>query len=149
MNMHTKETGVLKSLEDGPLAWFANKARYMYIDWLMNKLVLEDSEGMKEKMEGTFAGGFDVELTGFLEWYITERKESIWTKDLFLEYQDWHTEMATGEVMMNERAFARNLNKAIVAMQDKGYKIIMKKKKNDKGMSLNKILIGDEAEGEK
>lgn len=149
MNMHTKESGVLKSLEDGSLAWFANKARYMYMDWRMGLLKLEDSEGMKEKMEGTFSGGFDAELTGFLEWYITERKESIWTKDLYLEYQDWHNEMATGDAMMNERTFARNLNKAIMTMQDKGYKVLMKKKKNDKGMSLNKILIGADAEGEK
>ncbi len=28
MNMHTEETGVLDSLRDGSLAWFANKARY-------------------------------------------------------------------------------------------------------------------------
>ena len=54
MNMHTKETGVLKSLENGPLAWFANKARYMYIDWLMNKLVLEDAEYIDDSMPDFF-----------------------------------------------------------------------------------------------
>ena len=50
--------------------------------------------------------------------------------------------------MMSERAFARNLGRGIQAMQDKGYKVIMKKKKNDKGMSLNKLLIGEDAEAE-
>lgn len=145
MNMHTKETGVLKSLEDGALAWFANKARYMYMDWVLGTLKLEDSEGMKERMEGTFSGGFDAEIVEFMEWYITERKESIWTKDLYIEYQDWHNEMATGEMMMKEKAFSMKLGKAIGDMKDKGYKIEMKKKKNDKGMTLNKVLI-DESE---
>ena len=55
MYMYTKESGVLESLKDGSLAWFANKARYKYIDWIMGKLKLEDSEGMKEKMEFTFS----------------------------------------------------------------------------------------------
>jgi len=149
MHMHTKESGVLKSLEDGPLAWFANKARYMYLDWLMKSLKLEDSEGMKERMEGTFAGGFEAELAEFLLWYVTERGESIWTKELYLEYNDWHIEMSTGETLMNERAFSRNLNRAITSVQDKGYKLLMKKKKNDKGMSLNKLFIGDDVDAER
>ena len=54
--------------------------------------------------------------------------------------------MATGDMMMNERAFARNLTKAINSMLDKGYKIKLKKARNDKGMTLNKLFIGkDEA----
>ena len=148
MYMYTKESGVLESLKDGSLAWFANKARYKYIDWIMGKLKLEDSEGMKEKMEGTFSGGFEAELTEFMDWYVTERGISIWTRDLYTEYQDWHNEAGSGETMMSERAFARNLGRGIQAMQDKGYKVIMKKKKNDKGMSLNKLLIGEDAETE-
>ena len=149
MHMYTRESGVLQSLKDGPLAWFANKARYMYMDWILGELKLEDSEGMKERMEGTFSGGFEAELTEFLEWYITERKQSIWTKELFTEYQDWHGEVVSGESMMSERAFARNLNRAIMTMQDKGYKVEMKKTKNDKGMALNKLFIeGEDTEKE-
>ena len=148
MNMHTKESGVLKSLESGSLAWFANKARYMYMDWVMGSLKLEDSEGMKERMEGTFSGGFDAEIVEFLEWYITERKESIWTKELYLEYSDWHNEMATGDMMMKEKAFSMKLGKAIDEMKDKGYIVEMKKKRNDKGMVLNKLFIGDDVEAE-
>lgn len=145
MNMYTGEKGVLDSLQNGSLAWFANKARYMYIKWIMKELVIEDSEGMKERMDVVFSGGFDAECTEFLEWYIKERKESIWTKELYAEYQDWHNEMATGDTMMNERAFARNLTKAINAMLDKGYKVKMKKARNEKGMTLNKLFIGEEA----
>ena len=146
MDMYTKESGVLKSLENGSLAWFANKARYMYLDYLMKTLILDDTEEMKDRMEGTFSGGFDAEIVEFLEWYITERKESIWTKDLYLEYQEWHNEMATGEMMMKEKAFSMKLGKAIGDMVDKGHKVVMKKRKNDKGMTLNKVFIGDEAE---
>ena len=149
MNMCTKESGVLDSLDHGSLAWFANKARYMYIDWIMGELKLEDSEGMKEKLEDTFSGGFDAEQEEFLEWYITEKHENIWTKDLYIEYQDWHTEMATGDAMMKERAFAMRLGKTIDKLSDSdiGYKLEMKKTKNDKGMVLNKLFIY-EKEGE-
>ena len=80
MKMHTKESGVLKSLESGSLAWFANKARYMYMDWVLGTLKLEDTEDMKEKIDGVFSGGFDAEIQDFLEWYVIERKENIWTK---------------------------------------------------------------------
>lgn len=146
MYMYTGEKGVLDSLKNGSLAWFANKCRYDYIKWLNGELKLEDSEGMKERLDGTFSGGFDSELVSFLDWYVNERKTSIWTKELYAEYQDWHTEMGTGEIMMNERAFARNLNKAIGSMQDKGYKIKMKKTLNDKRMSLNKLFIGDDVD---
>lgn len=143
MNMYTKEKGVLDSLKDGSLAWFANKARYDYIHWILGELILGDSEGMKEKLEGVFSGGFDAEINDFLEWYITERKESIWTKDLYTEYVDWHDEMATGEGLMKEKAFSMKLGKAIKAMQEKGYKVEMKKALNDKRMSLNKIFINE------
>lgn len=149
MNMYTGEKGVLDSLVNGSLAWFANKARYMYMKWIMKELVIEDSEGMKERMDIVFSGGFDAECVEFLEWYIKERKESIWTKELYIEYQDWHTEMATGDTMMNERAFARNLTKAINAMLDKGYKVKMKKTRNDKGMTLNRLFIGEDAVDDK
>lgn len=142
MNMHTGETGVLESLDHGSLAWFANKARYMYMDYVAKKLILDDTEDMKEKLEGTFSGGFDAEIEEFLEWYITERKEDIWTKELYFEYQDWHNEMATGELEMKEKAFSMKLGKTISKLNEKGYACEMRKAKNEKGMSLNKLFIG-------
>lgn len=145
MHMYTKEKGVLDSLDHGSLAWFANKARYLYMKWLTKDLVIDDSEGMKACMDGAFSGGFDVECSEFLEWYIKECEKSIWTKELYIQYQDWHTEMATGDLMMNEKTFARNLTKAIDNMLKKGYKLKLKKAKNDKGMVLNKLFIGKDA----
>ena len=142
MHMYTKEKGVLDSLDHGSLAWFANKARYLYMKWLAKDLIIDDSEGMKACMDGAFSGGFDTECSEFLEWYIKECEKSIWTKELYIQYQDWHTEMATGDLMMNEKTFARNLAKAIDNMLKKGYKLKLKKAKNDKGMVLNKLFIG-------
>ena len=146
MNMHTGETGVLDSLDNGSLAWFANKCRYDYMKWILGELKIGDSEGMKERLEGTFSGGFDAEQEEFLEWYVTERKTSIWTKDLYLEYQDWHNEMATGDMLMKEKAFSMRLGKNIDKLKERGYKLDMRKSRNDKGMTLNKLFIGKEAE---
>lgn len=145
MYMYTGEKGVLESLDHGSLAWFANKARYMYIKWLMKEITLDSSEEMKEKLSGTFAGGFDAEQEEFLRWYLEERKEEIWTRDLYLEYTDWHNEMATGDMLMKEKSFSMKLGKTVQKLQDEGYKVAMRKTLNDKRMSLNKLFVGDKA----
>ena len=146
MKMHTRESGVLDSLDHGSLAWFANKARYMYLDWVLGELKLEDTDDMKEKLADTFSGGFDAELEDFLEWYVVERKEDIWTKELYTEYIDWHNEMATGDMTMKEKTFSMKLGKTINKLNEKGFNIEMKKTRNDKGMSLNKLFIKSESE---
>ena len=146
MYMYTDEKGVLDSLDNGSLAWFANKCRYDYFKWLAKEIVPGESEGMKDKLEGTFAGGYDAEMLDFLEWYLTERGKSIWTRDLFNEYTMWHEEADTVDVAMKEKAFSMKLGKAIKICIDKGFKIEMKKRKNDKGMSLNYLFIGDDCE---
>lgn len=146
MCMYTDEKGVLDSLDNGSLAWFANKCRYDYFKWLAKEIVPGESEGMKDKLEGTFAGGYDAEMLDFLEWYLTERGKSIWTRDLFNEYTMWHEEADTVDVAMKEKAFSMKLGKAIKTCVDKGFKIEMKKRKNDKGMSLNYLFIGDDCE---
>lgn len=148
MYMYTDEKGVLDSLDNGSLAWFANKCRYDYFKWLAHEIVPGESEGMKDKLEGTFAGGYDTEMLDFLEWYLTERGKSIWTRDLFGEYTLWHEEADTVDVAMKEKAFSMKLGKAIKICVEKGFKLEMKKKKNDKGMSLNYLFIGDDCECE-
>ena len=101
---------------------------------------------MKEKLAGTFSGGFDAEMQEFLEWYLTERSVGTWTRDLYNTYVDWHNEMATGEGLMKEKVFSMKLGKAIKLCVDKGFKVAMRKRKNDKGMSLNYLFVGEEAE---
>lgn len=145
-DMMTKEKGVLDSLDNGSLAWFANKCRYDYFDWVLGDIKLESSDGMKEKLAGTFSGGFDAEMQEFIEWYLTERSVGTWTRDLYNTYVDWHNEMATGEGLMKEKVFSMKLGKAIKLCVDKGFKVAMRKRKNDKGMSLNYLFVGEEAE---
>lgn len=60
MKMYTKESGVLKSLESGSLAWFANKARYMYMKWLSKELILDDTEDMKILSNKTFMDSSEI-----------------------------------------------------------------------------------------
>ena len=103
---------------------------------------------MKDKLEGTFAGGYDAEMLDFLEWYLTERGRSIWTRELFDEYTMWHEEADTVDVAMKEKAFYMKLGKAIKACVEKGFKLEMRKRKNDKGMSLNYLFIGEDCEKE-
>ena len=146
MYMYTDEKGVLDSLDNGSLAWFANKCRYDYFKWLSKEITPGESEGMKDKLEGTFAGGYDAEILDFLEWYLTERGKSIWTRDLFNEYTIWHEEADTVDVAMKEKAFYMKLGKAIKTCVEKGFKIEMKKRKNDKGMSLNYLFVGEDSE---
>lgn len=148
MNMYTRESGVLDSLDNGSLCWFANKARYMYMDWNLGLIKTGETDDMKEKLEGTFSGGFDAELEEFLEWYVTERKEDIWTRELYIEYQDWHNEMITGEQLMKEKAFSMKLGKTVTKLNEKGYVLEMRKTRNEKGMSLNKLFIEKSVIGE-
>lgn len=148
-DMYTDEKGVLDSLDHGSLCWFANKARYMYFKWVFKEILLEESDSMKDKLDTTFSGGFTGELYEFLDWYLTERGESTWTKDLYDEYEMWHNEMATGDMLMKPKAFSMNLGKAIAKCKEKGYVLEMKKRKNDKGMSLNYLYIGDDVGKEK
>lgn len=142
MDMYTGEKAVLDSLDHGSLCWFANKARYEYFKALAIGFRLADSEGMKEKLDDTFAGGFDAEMDEFIRWYVEECSQSIWLRDLYSEYQDWHEETTAGEPAMRERAFMMRVNKAVDNLVEKcGYPVSVKKERNDKGIMLNKLII--------
>jgi hypothetical protein len=107
----------------------------------MGGMKVDVTEDMKERLFDTFSGGYEAEICDFLEWYVTERKEDIWTRELYAEYHDWHEEMATGEVVMKEKAFSMKLSKGIAKLNEKGYDVEMKKVRNEKGMSVNKLFI--------
>lgn len=149
IKMRTREKGVLDSLDHGSLAWFANKARYEYFKAADVNFIIGDSDEMLDRFKSTFSGGFDAEMEDFLEWYVTERKTSIWIKELYLEYQNWHNEMSTGEAMMKEKVFSMRIGKAIATLQSRGYVLEMKKALNDKRMSLNKLYVNEPSKDEK
>ena len=52
--MSPDEKGVLDSLENGSLAWFANKCRYEYFKALEKGFAIGDSEKMKILTDQTF-----------------------------------------------------------------------------------------------
>lgn len=60
MYLYPDEKCVLDSLSSGSLAWFANKARYMYMKWARKELVIEDGEKMKILHDYTFRNSYTV-----------------------------------------------------------------------------------------
>lgn len=75
MNMHTGEKGVQDSLQNGSLAWFANKARYMYMDWISGKLKLEYTEEMERLLllEQTFDDTPKGQIEDFINWHLINK----------------------------------------------------------------------------
>ncbi len=71
MNMDINEKGVLDSLDNGSLCWFANKARYMYIKWKMKELKLEYTPKMKSLLKENFDDSPKGQCEEFLNWYLT------------------------------------------------------------------------------
>ena len=47
---------------------------------------------------------------------------------------------------MKEKAFSMKLGKTISKLNEKGYELEMRKTRNDKGMSLNRLFIGKKEE---
>lgn len=60
MHLYPDEKCVLDSLASGSLAWFANKARYMYLKWTRKELVIEDGEKTKILHDYTFRDSYKV-----------------------------------------------------------------------------------------
>lgn len=75
MNMYTGEKGVQDSLQNGSLAWFANKARYMYMDWVAGKLKLEYTEKMERLLllEHTFEDTPKGQCEDFANWLLINK----------------------------------------------------------------------------
>lgn len=139
MHMYTKESGVLESLKNGSLAWFANKARYMYMKWLMKELVLEDSEEMKVLHDHSFKNKFEIKCEDFINWYLdskcgTEKdrnlsKANIYLNNLYPEYETY-CEVKGIIDKMTDWQLKRYCSPAIISL---GYKIENKKMKKENG----------------
>lgn len=82
MNMYTKEKGVLDSLNDGSLCWFANKCRNMYFKWALGELKLEDTVEMKDLLNNTFKNNLEIQCDEFIKWYLDSKCGSSSSKDL-------------------------------------------------------------------
>lgn len=141
MNMCSKETGVLESLKDGSLAWFANKARYMYIKYLFKELKLEDSEDMKRLFEETFENNPEGLCKKFIKWYIEVKCADCTDLSLancfFYELYDHYKKYCNEESLeiMGRELF----NKHCGSVVKKHFKV--KKKKNEEHKPYKFILF--------
>lgn len=149
MNMFTKEKGVLDSLNNGSLAWFANKARYMYMKWNFGKLPIGVSEGMKILHADTFKNYFESELEEFIKWYLENKCGTSNDRDLSLancyfnelrpEYERYCE--LEGKIKMNKWHFNRHCASAITNL---GYIVKNKKiKKGNKFMPYRYVVFGE------
>lgn len=68
-----REQCVLDSLNDGSLCWFANKCRYMYIDYISGKLTLSNSEEMENLFDQTFGDDPKSQCKQLINWHITNK----------------------------------------------------------------------------
>lgn len=82
MYMYTKEKGVLDSLNDGSLCWFANYSRYMYFKWLEGELEPEDTIEMEKSHSDTFKNVLEIECEKFINWYVDSKCGTDSSKDL-------------------------------------------------------------------
>ena len=139
MNMYTKEKGVLDSLNGGSLAWFANKARYMYFKWLMKELILEDSEDMKTLCENAFKNEFEIQSEKFIKWHLEKYKgikANCFFEQLRKEYYEEFCEEAEIQETMSEKQFNKYCGSII-----KKSEYITTKRRNDKGIPSIYVLF--------
>lgn len=140
MNLYTKEKGVLDSLKDGSLAWFANKARYEYFKALEKRFTIGSSDTMKKSFNDTFKSYLEIQCEKFINWYVDSKcrtdstrvlsKANIHFNKLYPIYESYCE--AEGIEKMKEGQFRIFCSKAITNLE---YKIEDKKMKKENGKS--------------
>lgn len=148
MNMYTDEKGVQDSLQNGSLAWFANKARYMYMDWVAGKLNLEYTEKMKRLLllEHTFEDTPKGQCEDFANWHLINKCGGTDGKvidlspangfyyELYLIFKNEYCVIKKITAMDYEQ-FKSNFGRVVNS------KYTVKKKKNDKGIPYPYIFF--------
>ena len=79
-----REQCVLDSLENGSLCWFANKCRYMYIDYISDRLTLSNSEEMENLFDQTFGDNNRDKCKQLITWHIDNKCGTTIDRDLSL-----------------------------------------------------------------
>lgn len=148
MNMYTGEKGVQDSLQNGSLAWFANKARYMYMDWVAGKLKLEYTEKMERLLllEHTFEDTPKGQCEDFANWHLINKCGGTDGKvidlspangfyyELYLIFKNEYCAIKKITAMDYEQ-FKSNFGRVVNS------KYTVKKKKNDKGIPYPYIFF--------
>lgn len=150
MNMYTDEKGVLDSLDNGSLCWFANNARYMYMKWKMKELKLEYTPRMKSLLKQAFDDSPKGQCEEFLNWHLTNTcggtdaskidlsPANNFYHELYLIYKNKFC-IAKKCEPMEESIFNNNLARVV----RKSFTV--KKKKNNKGIPLPYIYFNKPA----
>lgn len=141
---------VLNSLENGSLCWLANKARYMYLDYIDEKFKLKNTEEMEHLFEKTFDDDHKGECDDFINWYLinkcggTDNKAlaNCFFYELHSQYKDKYCKEKKIEPM-EETLFKNNCGSVIKS------KYTVKRLKNDKGKVYNYIYFDKPAKHSK
>lgn len=79
-----REQCILDSLENGSLCWLANKCRYMYIDYISDKLTLSNSEEMENLFDQTFGDNNKDKCKQLINWHMVNKCGTAIDRDLSL-----------------------------------------------------------------
>ena len=131
--IHIREQCVIESLENGSLCWFVNKCRYMYIDYILGKLPLRNSEEMENLFDETFGDDRRGQIKQLIICHIVNKCGTDKTRDLSLancyikELFDEHKQNCKIEKIeaMEEKSFSTICGKAL---KELGYTTKRKKK---------------------
>lgn len=131
--IHIREQCVIESLENGSLCWFVNKCRYMYIDYILGKLPLSNSEEMENLFDETFGDDRRGQIKQLINCHIVNKCGTDKTRDLSLancyikELFDEHKQNCKIEKIeaIEEKSFSTICGKAL---KELGYTTKRKKK---------------------
>ncbi len=145
---------VLDSLDHGSLCWVANKARYMYLDFLSGKITLKNTEEMEHLFENIFDDNPKGQCEDFMNWHLLNKCGSTDGKkvdlspangfysELYLIYKNEYC-IAKKITPMEYDQFKSNFGK--VARKH----FTVKKERNDKGMSYLYVFFDKPAKPSK
>lgn len=116
-----REQCVIDSLENGSLCWFVNKCRYMYIDYILGKLTLSNSDEMENLFDETFGDDRRGQIKQLINCHIVNKCGTDTTRNLSLancyiyELYDKHKQncKTEGIEVMQEKSFSTICGKVL------------------------------------
>lgn len=145
---------VLDSLENGSLCWLANNARYMYLDYINDKLTVKSTDDMEHLFEKVFDDDNKGKCEEFINWHLIHKCGSTdntvadlspangFYYELYLIYKKEFCKFKK-LIPMEESIFNNNCGRVV----RKSFTV--KKQKNDKGISYPYIYFNKPAKKSK
>ena len=139
MHMYPDEKGVLDSLDNGSLSWFANKCRYEYFKALKKGFAIGDSKDMKTLHDHAFKHAFEIQCEELIKLHLEKHegtKANCFFEQLRKEYDEEFCEEAEILETMSEKQFNKYCGSVIKKL---GYKTT--KRRNDKDIPTTFYLF--------